>query len=117
MNSVALCDDGKHESVLALTRYPADNAGVPPGVYTGRFVIEARRARTRAGPAGDPAVPADREHALVEVLTFDYAISIEPDAGVAPHPPPDAATSGSTPAARSTCRCRWRRRSATWCRR
>src|SRR5258707_10106878 len=99
MNSVALCGDGKHESVLALTMYTADNAGVPPGVYTGRFVIEARRARTRAGPARDPAVPADREDpaepirstpagrqtgdALVQGLSFDYAISIEATAGAA----------------------------------
>lgn len=81
MNSVALCDDGKRESILALTMFPSDNAAVPPGVYTGRFAIEARRALSRSGSAGDPAAPGDRDDALVEILTFDYSISIEPDAG------------------------------------
>jgi hypothetical protein len=89
MNSAALCEDGKHESVLALTIFPADNAGVPPGTYTGHFLIEARRTRAQSGP-GDPAAPGDRDGALVEMLTFDYAISIEPDAGAAAHTPPDA---------------------------
>lgn len=80
MNSAALCDDGKRESVLALTLFPADNAGAPPGVYTGRFAIEARRARARSG-SGDSAGSPDRsDGTLVEILTFDYAISIEPDA-------------------------------------